>query len=201
MSTYRVMDQGRSPRLRSLLLTTCVALGMVLSPFTAASPAGAAKLVGIGDSMARWQASFSRDGLGCDAPNCYGPKVSNSSAHFEFSYVTTFKGRVDGFDLALARGTSLVRAQLEVAQLFPGDIQMGSLTVIHTDSLGKSCAVYDLQSKTLEHVFGKQAFGQDGGNIGVELARVLPNGDTTYQPGEIDIALVVPTYLGSDANC
>ncbi len=31
--------------------------------------------------------------------------------------------------------------------------------------------------------------------MGVELATMLPNGTTTYNPDNIDLALVVPTYL------
>ena len=44
--------------------------------------------------------------------NCFGPAVKDSTAPFEFTYVTTEKGRVDGFDLALRRGTAEVRAEL-----------------------------------------------------------------------------------------
>lgn len=174
---------------------------MLLGPLFTASPASAAKLSGFGDPVIRFQAAFPRDTIGCDASSCYGPRVRNSSGNYEFTYITTAKGRVDGFDLALPRGTTYLIAQLEIAQLFPSDIEMGSLTVIHRDSDGNACAVYDLHSKTLAKVFGKKAFGNSDGTVGVELARVLPNGTTTYKPANVDLALVVPTYLGSDASC
>jgi hypothetical protein len=159
------------------------------------------KVTGFGEPLARWQVAFPEDQLDCQASNCYGPVVRDSSSHYEFSYVTTERGRVDGFDLALSRGTSLVRAQLQIAELFPSDVQMGSLSVIHRDSLGNSCAVYNLQSKTVEKIFGAHAFGDSDGTVGVELARLLKSGRTTYQPGDVTLALVVPTYLGTDANC
>jgi hypothetical protein len=174
---------------------------MLLAPFVAASSASAAKLAGFGDPVARFQVAFPRDNVGCDASSCYGPHVSASSSPFEFSYITTAKGRVDGFDLALTRGTSYLKAELEIAQLFPNDIQMGSFQVIHHDSDGNACAVYDLQSKTLAKIFGKKAFGNSNGTVGVELARALPNGNTIYVPDNVDLALIVPTYLGSDADC
>ncbi len=159
------------------------------------------RLSGFGDTMRQWTAQYPHDTAGCSASNCFGPAVKNSTANYEFSYITTAKGRVDGFDLALRRGTPYVRAELQVAELFPGDIQMSSLDVIHHDSFGNACAVYNISSKTIAHVFGNQAFGDSHGTVGVELASVLPNGDTAYNPGDVDLVLVVPSYLGSNADC
>jgi hypothetical protein len=127
--------------------------------------------------------------------------VAGSSAKYEFSYVTTNKDRVDGFDLALRRGTSYVRAELEVAELFPNDVEMSSLDVIHRDAFGNGCAVYNLSSKTVAHFFGDHAFGDSHGTVGIELATVLPSGNTTYEVGNVNLAIVAPSYLGSDADC
>jgi hypothetical protein len=173
----------------------------MVSLVVVASPAGAAQLGRFGEPLRTWQATYARDTTGCEASDCYGPRVAKSSDNFKFSYVTSEKGRVDGFDIALQRGTSLARAELEVAELFPRDMQMGSVTVIHRDSEGNSCAVYNVNSKSIERIFGKRAFGNSDGSVGVELTKVLPNGNTVYNSGDIDLALVVPTYLGSDADC
>jgi hypothetical protein len=151
--------------------------------------------------MRQWAAKYPPDTKDCTASDCYGPAVHGSSANYEFTYITTAKGRVDGFDLALRRGTPYVRAELAVAELFPADIEMSSLDVIHRDSFGNACAVYDLSSKTIAGIFGDQAFGDSHGTVGVELASTLPNGDTTYNPGNVDLVLVVPSYLGSNADC
>ena len=186
---------------RCLLLLLLGIIALVGTFITASFTASAAQLGGFGDPISTWQARFPQDTAGCDAANCYGQVVPHSSNRYEFSYVTTAKGRVDGFDLALSRGTSLVRAELRIAELFPGDVQMDSLTVIHHDAFGNSCAVYNLQSKILERLFGTRAFGNSHGTIGVELTRVLPSGSTRYNPNNLNLALVVPGYLGSDANC
>jgi hypothetical protein len=179
-----------------------VALGaMVFTALPSSVWASDARLSGFGDTLRQWAAAFPPDTNGCSAADCYGPAVRDSTAPFEFTYITTEKGRVDGFDLALRRGTAEVRAELQVAELFPGDIQMSSLDVIHHDSFGNACAVYNLSSKTIGHVFGSRAFGDSNGTVGVELASVLPNGDTTYNPGNVDLVLVVPSYLGSNADC
>jgi hypothetical protein len=188
-----------SPRAVLLALWFIAGALLVAAP-TSASP-HAARLSGFGAPIGAWKARFAPDTQNCNASNCYGPVVPRSSARFEFTYVTTAKGRVDGYDEALRKGTSLLRAELEVAQMFPNDVQMGSLEIRHHDAFGNSCAYYDLSSKTLEHVFGSRAFGKSNGTVGVELATVLPSGATTYNPNDINLALVVPAYLGSDSYC
>ena len=200
MNTSRLNRPSRGSQMRFVWLVA-ILTSMLLAPFVASSSAGAAKLAGFGDPLARFQVAFPRDLTNCDASNCYGPHVSSPSANYEFTYITTAKGRVDGFDLALPRGTTYLKAQLEIAQFFPSDVQMGYLNVIRHDSEGNACAVYNLQSKSLAKIFGKKAFGGSNGTVGVELARVLPNGNTTYSPANVNIALIVPTYLGSDADC
>lgn len=200
MSADRQQRPRHGARFRLAWLVVTLT-SMLLAPFVAASGASAAKLNGFGDPVARFQAQFGRDSVGCEASSCYGPQVPHSSGKFQFSYVTTARGRVDGFDLALPRGTSYLKAELEIAQLFPTDIQMGSLNVIHHDTDGNACAVYDLQSKTIAKIFGKKAFGNSDGTVGVELARVLPNGATTYTETNLNLALIVPTYLGNNASC
>jgi hypothetical protein len=193
---------GGTFRARRRAWVVLAALGaMVFTALPSSVWASEARLSGFGDTLRQWAAAFPRDTGGCSAGNCYGPAVRDSTAPFEFTYITTEKGRVDGFDLALRRGTAEVRAELQVAELFPGDIQMGSLDVIRHDSFGNACAVYNLSSKTIGHVFGDRAFGDSSGTVGVELATVLPNGNTSYNPGNVDLVLVVPSYLGSNADC
>jgi hypothetical protein len=194
--------QDAALRARRRAWVVLVALGATVFTVLPSSVwASTARLSGFGDTLRQWAAEFPPDTNGCSASSCYGPAVRNSTAPFEFTYITTQKGRVDGFDLALRRGTPEVRAELQVAELFPGDIQMSSLDVIHRDSFGNACAVYNLSSKTIGHVFGNHAFGDSNGTVGVELATVLPNGNTTYNPGNVDLVLVVPSYLGSSADC
>lgn len=174
---------------------------LVAAAFPTAASASQSRLSGFGDPLRVWVSHFQADSKGCSASNCYGPTVASPSAKFEFTYVTTNRGRVDGFDLALRRGTPYVRAELQVAELFPPDISMSSLNVIHRDAFGNGCAVYNLSSKTIAHIFGDRNFGGSHGTVGVELATVLPSGNTTYEATNVNIALVVPSYLGSDADC
>ena len=185
------------------------ALGFALLGVTFASAGSAssttsqrrAAISSFGATIGRWRAAYPLDSSGCGATNCYGPAMAGSSARYEFTYVTTTEGRVDGYDQALRRGTSLLQAQLQVAVLFPADVEMNQVYVKHRDAYGSSCAFYDLSWKTIAQIFGKAAFGGSDGTVGVELATMLPNGATTYNPDNIDLALVVPTYLGNADNC
>jgi len=199
MMTRLVHHNSPSIRwLRSVLVAAVTASTLLIALPT---PAGASRLSGFGAPLSTWQSMYRADTGNCNASNCYGPVVPHSSARYEFTYVTTARGRVDGFDEALAHGTPLLRAQLEIAQLFPADVQMGSLQIVHHDAFGNSCAFYDLQSKTILSIFGKRGLGSADGTVGVELATVLPSGATTYNPDDLDLALIVPTYVGSDSYC
>jgi hypothetical protein len=168
-----------------------------------AAPAAAADYArsssGFGATVASWVRAHPEDKSGCPAATCFGPKITGSG--WEFSFVSTTKGRVVGWDQALPRGTSVLRAQLEVAELFPADATMGSLTIVHRDAYGSACAFFDIHSKTVQHQFGNAAFGGSQGTIGVELATLMPNGSTTYNPANLDLAIVIPTYVGSNDNC
>ena len=185
-------------------LASAVALAVLTGTMAVAMPASGAQrpaLTSFGAPMGRFQANYPKDRTGCNATNCYGPAMSSSSARYEFTYVSTMKGRVDGYDQALRRGTPLLQAELQVAELFPPDVTMNSFYVKRHDAYGNSCVFYDLSSKTVAQIFGKAAFGNTDGNVGVELATMLGNGTTTFNPDNIDLALVVPTYLSSQDNC
>jgi hypothetical protein len=180
----------------ALVVVVLLAVGL-------ATPAGAAgrgrSFTGFGATTAVWSAAHPLDHGNCPAASCYGPEVGR--AGYEFSFLSTTKGRVVGYDQLLPRGTSLLRAQLEVAELFPGDATMGSVSVVHRDAYGSACAFFDIHSKTIQHLFGNAAFGGSQGTIGVELATLLPNGSTSYNPANLDLAIVIPTYVGSSDNC
>ncbi|MCU1495540.1 MAG: hypothetical protein JWO62_3304 [Acidimicrobiaceae bacterium] len=156
---------------------------------------------GFGATLAAWRAAHPIDAGECAQTTCYGPLVAGRPGTYEFSYLTFAKGRVVGYDQALRRGTPLLQAELQVAELFPADATTSEITVVRHDQYGASCAVYDLQSKQLTRLFGHRAFGDDGSNVGVELATLAPNGLTTYNPRAIDLVIVMPTYADRNTNC
>jgi hypothetical protein len=178
---------------------------LVVSLAAVASPASASEharpFSGFGATLAAWAKAYPPDAAQCPASTCYGPVVASLPATPEFSFVTTSKGRVVGYDQALRRGTPLLQAELEVAEMFPADATQSPVTVVRRDQFGSSCAVYDIQSKELTRLFGKHGFGDDGDNVGVELATLTRSGATTYNPRAIDLAIIIPSYADKSINC
>ena len=155
-----------------------------------------------GVPFAQWVQRYPSDPTDCAIGSCYGPLVDSASVQPEFTFIETFRGRVVGYEVALRRGTPLLAAELLIAELFPADVSMPtSVTVIHHDRYGHSCAVFDLYSKTLAREFGRKGPANQGDSIGVELATVDRQGSTTYDRDSIDFAVVSPVYLDSSINC
>jgi hypothetical protein len=174
-----------------LVLTGAVSAGGAVNPAS-----------GYGALFGSWVHAHPADFRHCPIDSCYGPLVSSASLEPQFSFVQTFRGHVVGYDEALPRGTSLLAAELLVAQQFPSDVSMPrSVTVIHRDDFGHSCAVLDLYSKTLAREFGRKGPAQQGDSIGVELATVSRGGSAKYEPDAIDLAIITPVYLDDSSSC
>ena len=185
-------------RIQPVLLVVALSAA---TPIAGASGKGRS-LHGYGAPFRAWVTTHPRNTAQCPMGFCYGPVVSSRSPIAEFSFVTNYKNRVVGYDQALKRGTPLLQAELHVAEQFPSDVAMASsVIVIRHDRYGHSCAVYDLYSKTLARIFGPKGPGQSGNDIGVELATILPSGNTSYSTRAIDLAIVTPVYLDRSTNC
>jgi hypothetical protein len=157
---------------------------------------------GYGAVLGSWMHAHPPNPADCPIDSCYGPLVHSASFEPEFSFVQLFRGHVVGYDQALPRGTSLLAAELEVAQQFPSDVSIPhSVTVIHRDQFGHSCAVFDLYSKTLAREFGRNGPAHQGDSIGVELATIGPGGTTRFERDSIDIAIITPVYLSDSTDC
>jgi hypothetical protein len=175
-----------------------------LVPALAAGTAGAAgpPSAGFATTVAAFEAAYPAEAVDCRVGPCYGPVVASLPAAPEFSFLTLAKGLVVGWDEALPRGTPVLQAELKAAELMPADVVMGSaFTVIHRDQFGHSCAIYDLYSKSLARRFGKHGPAGDGSDVGVELATLAPNGTTSYNPRDIDLAIVVPGWIDKTTDC
>ena len=154
-----------------------------------------------GSPLGVWRVVYGRDASHCKVGVCYGPVIRSRPATPQFSDLDVVAGRVVGWDEALPRGTTVLEAELDVAQLFPPDIQFTpKVTVIYADRYGHACAVYDLSSPTITTEFGPTGPAGSGTTIGVELFATAPGG-ATWNPNTVDRAIVAPTYLDRTANC
>lgn len=187
-------------------IRTAVVIIAALPVLALAPLAGAGKVVvpssGYGAILGTWVHAHPVNTADCPIDSCYGRLVHSASLEPEFSFIQTFRGHVVGYDQALARGTSLLTAELEVAQQFPSDVSIPrSVTVIHHDQFGHSCAVFDLYSETLAREFGRKGPAGQGDSIGVELATVGSGGSTRFERDSIDLAIITPVYLDNSSNC
>jgi hypothetical protein len=174
-----------------------LALGGIAGAGQAVNPS-----LGYGAVLGQWVRAHQPDSAHCLLEACYGPLVRSASFEPEFTFIQMYRGHVVGYDQALPRGTSLLAAELEVAQQFPSDVSMpSSVTVIHRDQFGHSCAVFDLYSKSLAREFGRKGPAGQGDNVGVELATVGNGGVTKFERNSIDLAIITPVYLDNSSSC
>jgi hypothetical protein len=188
-------------RLRVALVLA--AMGPIFA-FSAVAGAGQAvsPSAGYGALLGTWVRAHPPNSADCPIDSCYGPLVHSASLQPEFSFVQLFQGHVVGYDQALPRGSSLLDAELEVAQQFPADVTIPrTVTVIHRDLFGHSCAVFDLYSKTLAREFGRKGPAHQGDSIGVELATIGAGGASTFRRNSFDIAIISPLYLDNSSDC
>lgn len=189
-------------RLRRLALVIAAIFPIVAMSRVADAGEAVNSSTDYGALLSLWMRAHPVNSTRCAIGSCYGPLVHSATVEPEFSFVQMFRDHVVGYDQALPRGTSLLAAELEVAQQFPSDVSMPrSVTVIHHDQFGHSCAVIDLYSKTLAREFGRKGPAHQGDSIGVELATIGPGGSTRFEPNSIDLAIVTPDYLDGSSNC
>ncbi len=198
----------RAAAASALALALALAFGVALAPVALAAtrggrghtgkPARGPALDGYGATLG----SFARAHAPANCPlgGCYGAHVASPASPAEFSELSLLKGRVVGYDQALPPGTPLLQAELMVAKLFPADATQSSVEVVRHDYYHHRCAFYDISSKSLDHLFGSKALGGNG-NVGVELLTVGASDVPGYNSHNINLAIIVPTWVNAQDNC
>jgi hypothetical protein len=102
--------------------------------------------------------------------------------------MTTPDGRVDGYTQNFPNGTPLATAKRAVLALMPSDTQ----TVAYFIGKGTSgqCGLWNLRSKMLGGWLSSPKVGDSQGDIGVSLNTVKADGSSTYDPSNINEAIV-----------
>lgn len=186
--------------------TSSTAKASATGSATAASgvQALAAKLTGIGTTVAHMKAIHGRDeisGGACSAgPVCFGAPVKNAEDDgYQFTAALESDGIITGYTQAFPTGTSTATAQSEVLQWLPSDATAGPLTVVTTNG---SCAMYDITSPTLAKVFSAYpSIGDPSGVLGVELSYTDANGNSTYDPNNVESASISISPSDPSGGC
>jgi hypothetical protein len=193
---------ARSQRVPRIARAVALCATLFGAAFVTGTPnATAAGRGGYGAAAGQWVRAHPVNSAHCRIGTCYGLIVSSRPEMPQYSFVTMASHRVIGYQEALRRGTSLLEAQLQIAEQFPADTTISrKVTLISHDRYGRACAIYDLYSQALATEFGKDGPGHSGNSIGVELLSATTD-SSHFNPNAITLAIVAPVYLDSSTNC
>ena len=174
------------------------------SPQPAKSVPAAGGWTGLGAPLASFEAAHPKNLAHCPAGTCFGPQLTNSEGTTdEFTTLETTGGpdnRVDGYTQALPDGTNVNEAKSEVLALMPKDTKTTAFFIQH-DSLGATCAFWNVQSDTLGKWFSSRKVGDAGGVMGIELSTLDASGNVTYEAGHVTTADVSLAAVNHSINC
>lgn len=172
-------------------LAACAGLAAASAPWT-----------GLGAPLAVWKAAHGPYAGSCPIGGCYGSGVRvDGRLVSRFVEVTTAGGaamRVDGYTQAIGDGASLGKAKAAVRGLLPADARTTSFRIVH--SHGDSCALWDLQSKTLGRWLAGTKADDPHGNLGINLNTVT-NAGFVYNPDDVSEATVATTPYQANSSC
>lgn len=175
-------------------------LGLTTPSIAATSSASTPnRLTGIGATRVSFTHAHGLSLSGCPARTCFGPKVATGSDNltYQFELVRFGNGNVIGYTEAFASGTSLPRAERETLAAFPKDTSTVRSGLVRDDTNGQSCRWVDVSSKTLGKVFGDRLANR----LFIEFATEDSSGKWTYDPGDINQALVSPGWYTPGNPC
>jgi hypothetical protein len=158
---------------------------------------------GLGAKLSDWETAHPKNSTGCSAGGCYGARVmADGSLMDQFVLVSTTGApeyRVDGYEQAIGDGTPLATAKAAVLGLLPKDTRTTAFWIAHTET--GSCALWNLQSKTLGQWFGGKKVGDPQGHLGIVLASATTEGTSAFAPNNVPHASINIAPEEKGGNC
>jgi hypothetical protein len=154
--------------------------------------AGASSVwTGMGAKLSDWTEAHPKHSPGCLSGGCYGQRVSvGGKLTYRFVLVSTTGAptyRVDGYIQGIGDGTPVAAARAAVLKLLPSDTKTTSFRI--AQSTGNSCALWNVESKTLAGWFGGKKVGDSTGVLGIDLNTLTSRGHV-YRATDVSEALV-----------
>jgi hypothetical protein len=106
---------------------------------------------------------------------------------------------VDGYEQAFGDGTPVAVAKAQVLKLLPSDAHTTSFNIEHTAT--GSCALWNVQSKTLGAWFASPKTGDTAGVVGISLHGTNANNESSYSPSNVSTANVGLAPATKGTNC
>jgi hypothetical protein len=154
--------------------------------------AGASSVwTGMGAKLSDWTKAHPKHSTGCPSGGCYGRRVSvGGKLTDRFVLVSTTGApayRVDGYIQGIGDGTRVPAARAAVLKLLPSDTKTTSFRIAYYK--GDSCALWNVQSKTLARWFGGKRVGDSTGVLGIDLNTPTSHGHV-YRATDVSEASV-----------
>jgi hypothetical protein len=156
-----------------------------------AGSASSPPITGFGAKVSDWTRAHPKNLSGCPAGTCFGSFVKTGGERMtQFILVTINGGRIVNYVQNIADGTSLTSAKSQALALMPPDTKTVSFSIKHA---GGTCADWNLRSATLGKAL--KSYGDQQGDIGIELNTLLSNGEDGYNTSDINTADPHPFFL------
>jgi hypothetical protein len=194
------------------MVPSAAALAALATSVMALSAVASSPWTGLGALLSDWGKAHPKNVTNCSKGSCYGGRVKDGGQlQDQFVGVLTIgkPPRVYTYDQAIGDGTPLAAAQRTVLALLPRDTKTTSFWIDHNDGQGNSCALWNLNSKTVARLLTSYYSPKTGktlgpppkpGDIGVELTTVGANG-FVYKPDDVADANVSPGALAKSGTC
>ena len=157
----------------------------------------------MGAPLTSFESAHPKNLAHCSAGTCFGSQITNSEGSAD-EFTTLMTGgpvnRVDGYTQAFVNGTNGAEAKAEVLALMPRDTKTTAFFVRH-DSIGNSCAFWNIKSATLGRWFSAPKIGDPTGIMGIELSTIDSAGNSVYDPSHVTSASVGLGSLDHGTNC
>jgi hypothetical protein len=184
-------------KIAALIAASLIGAGAWALPAGASSP-----WTGLGATLSNWARAHPKDTTGCPTGGCYGRRIKiggRLTARFVEVRTTAAPAiLVDGYLQAIGDGTSLGAATAAVRKLLPSDTRTTGFWIAH--SHGDSCALWNLQSKTLARWFADTSADDPKGVLGIDL-NTLTNAGSVYEPDDVSEAAVGTQAYAANATC
>jgi hypothetical protein len=155
------------------------------------------KLDGVGATTAQWNARHASGGGSAAHGPSYGPAVPMKGGAIDtYTDVTTTDGRVVGWTMAFADGTTIGAAEADVRAQLPDDTRQTASRRARFGSSSDTCEIVSYESQKL-----KKALGAGRSTVGVTLYQIGVNGKRSPSIEVVDRAIVQVPARGTTTGC
>jgi hypothetical protein len=165
------------------MTTLAVAVAFALA---ASTTAASTAWTGMGAPLTAWTKAHPKYTTDCPSGGCFGrPVTVDGRPTHRFVLVSTTRDpthRIDGYIQEIGDGTPLAAAKAAVLKLLPTDTKTTSFRIVHDGNV--SCALWNVQSKTLGGWFAGKNTGDPAGILGINLNAPTSHG-YIYKPSDV----------------